>query len=402
MPDFPANPSSGEIFEVASGVYRWDGTKWTLLEQPEEIGVPWLVANPVGSNGVKAIPPMFDANAYLSPPLMMEQIWNEISGGGGGVSSFNTRTGAVTLTTADVTGAGGALLASPAFTGTPQAPTPTAADNSTNIATTAFVAGSLGSYLPLSGGTITSTLAVNGQLTTSSIIANGAMWIQGASSYLRLTPSSGNPLIQLNAAAVGAARQIQGATALSLRWYVNVGDSTAESGSNAGSNFSILACSDAGAVLTTPLSINRASGAVTIHGSSTNDSAAAGFVGETIAAAITTNQAMTTGVALNVGSVSLTAGDWDVDGYVQFVPSAAPTALACGINATSATMPVGNTQYSTQQLVLAFTSAATQVLNTGRTRVSLAATTSVYLVAQGTFASGTLNAQGYISARRRR
>lgn len=57
----------------------------------------------------------------------------------GGVTSFNTRTGAITLTTADVTNAGGAPIASPAFTGNPTAPTQTSTDNSTNIATTAFV-----------------------------------------------------------------------------------------------------------------------------------------------------------------------------------------------------------------------------------------------------------------------
>lgn len=56
-----------------------------------------------------------------------------------GVSSFNTRTGAVTLTAADVTGAGGAPLASPVFTGNPQAPTPAAGDNDTSVPTTAFV-----------------------------------------------------------------------------------------------------------------------------------------------------------------------------------------------------------------------------------------------------------------------
>jgi hypothetical protein len=56
------------------------------------------------------------------------------------VNSFNTRTGAITLTLADVTGAGGAPLASPAFTGTPTAPTPLAGNSSTSIATTAFVA----------------------------------------------------------------------------------------------------------------------------------------------------------------------------------------------------------------------------------------------------------------------
>jgi hypothetical protein len=56
-----------------------------------------------------------------------------------GVQTFNTRSGSVVLLAADVTGVGGALLASPVFTGDPQAPTPATADNDTSIATTAFV-----------------------------------------------------------------------------------------------------------------------------------------------------------------------------------------------------------------------------------------------------------------------
>lgn len=60
--------------------------------------------------------------------------------GSTGVSSFNTRTGAVVLLAADVTGVGGALLASPNFTGTPTAPTnATATDSTTQLATDAFV-----------------------------------------------------------------------------------------------------------------------------------------------------------------------------------------------------------------------------------------------------------------------
>lgn len=59
---------------------------------------------------------------------------------GGAVSSFNGRGGAITLQGTDVAAAGGALLASPALTGVPTAPTPPAGDNSNEIATTAFVA----------------------------------------------------------------------------------------------------------------------------------------------------------------------------------------------------------------------------------------------------------------------
>lgn len=74
-----------------------------------------------------------------------------VASGGGGVTSFNARTGAVTLTSGDVTSAltftpasttAVALkadLASPTFTGAPAAPTPTGGDNTTKIATTAFV-----------------------------------------------------------------------------------------------------------------------------------------------------------------------------------------------------------------------------------------------------------------------
>jgi len=61
----------------------------------------------------------------------------------GGVSSFNTRTGAVTLTGPDITGAGGALLASPTFTGVPAAPTATSGTNTNQLATTAFVQAAL-------------------------------------------------------------------------------------------------------------------------------------------------------------------------------------------------------------------------------------------------------------------
>jgi len=48
-----------------------------------------------------------------------------------------------------------APLASPVFTGNPTAPTPTAGDNDTSIATTAFVGTALGSYAPLASPVFT-------------------------------------------------------------------------------------------------------------------------------------------------------------------------------------------------------------------------------------------------------
>lgn len=54
---------------------------------------------------------------------------------------------------------GFAPLASPALTGTPTAPNAAPGTNNTQIATTNFVTSALGSYLPLSGGTMTGTFS---------------------------------------------------------------------------------------------------------------------------------------------------------------------------------------------------------------------------------------------------
>jgi hypothetical protein len=67
----------------------------------------------------------------------------QITASVGGVASFNGRTGAVTLVLADITGSGGAGIASPAFSGTPTAPTATAGTATTQLATCAFVTGAL-------------------------------------------------------------------------------------------------------------------------------------------------------------------------------------------------------------------------------------------------------------------
>jgi len=88
------------------------------------------------------------------------------------------------------------------------------------------------------------------------------------------TTSPGQPLdvngiirattIHVNGAA-GTPRAYQGRTAGSARWVMQLGDATAESGGNVGSDFSLLGYSDAGAGLSTPLTITRA-GVVTMPG----------------------------------------------------------------------------------------------------------------------------------------
>ena len=138
-----------------------------------------------------------------------------------------------------------------------------------------------------------------------------------------------------------------------------------------------------------------------IVGTATNDNANAGRVGETISNAIASGSAvsLTTATTANVTSVSLTAGDWDVAGNVNFSASGATvTGAKAGLSSTSATVPSDGTEcYSAAQLT---TATATDTISVPRKRFSLSGTTTIYLPAQATFSAGSVGAFGSITARR--
>jgi hypothetical protein len=79
-----------------------------------------------------------------------------------------------------------------------------------------------------------------------------------------LTVAKADPALILNKAASGQAAQVFGRTNGSNRWGVELGDTTAEGGGNAGSDLVIRRYDNSGAVLGAPVVINRASGAVTL------------------------------------------------------------------------------------------------------------------------------------------
>ena len=125
--------------------------------------------------------------------------------------------------------------------------------------------------------------------------------------------------------------------------------------------------------------------------------APAGHVGEYVIASPAAIN-LTNNVAANVVTMPLTAGDWDVEGLVQFT-FATPyaQAIVTGVSTVSATFPTpqpGRTQYNA-------TAANINVWGqpTGMCRVSIAATTPVYLVALALM-GGTGTAQGVLRARR--
>jgi hypothetical protein len=98
-------------------------------------------------------------------------------------------------------------------------------------------------YLPLTGGTLTGPL-ISAVTPGVGITANGNLALDGA-------VSSGT-------------RSILARTSGANRWGWVLADTTPESGANAGSNFALYPYADNGSALPVALSINRASGQVTI------------------------------------------------------------------------------------------------------------------------------------------
>ncbi len=138
-----------------------------------------------------------------------------------------------------------------------------------------------------------------------------------------------------------------------------------------------------------------------IAGDSSGGNALAGYVGEYVESKIASGSAisLTTATPANITSISLTAGDWDVEGNVNYSLTAATVAQnVAAINSTSATVPTDGTQVYSGATAAA--SSAPDSITLPRKRISISATTTVYLVANVTFLGTGIDGYGFISARR--
>lgn len=158
--------------------------------------------------------------------------------------------------------------------------------------------------------------------------------------------------------------------------------------------------------------INK-TGSVYIEGTATSfgvqdaSSAVAGTLGEYISSSVASGSsvALTSPNPSNVTSISLTAGDWDVQGNVAFNPAGTTTTtIQKGwISATSATDPgpPNSGAYASIQSPTASSVGVTLgVLSIPRTRISISSTTTIYLSGAATFAVSTNGIYGFIGARR--
>jgi hypothetical protein len=136
-----------------------------------------------------------------------------------------------------------------------------------------------------------------------------------------------------------------------------------------------------------------------IKGTILGDNADPGLVGEYVEDTYSAVP-LTSAVLADVGYLDLSAGDWDVSGNFQAScsDSNSMTVLSASISTTSGTH---NLQTLTQfNLGSPFTGGGLQSFNISPTRVSLSASATVYLVGQANYATGTVNANAFMSARR--
>lgn len=140
-----------------------------------------------------------------------------------------------------------------------------------------------------------------------------------------------------------------------------------------------------------------------IVGTTTNNNANAGSFGEYLTNA-TTGTALTTNVTATATSVSLTAGDWDVSGVATYVPAGTTTTVAVttGISLSGTAFGAANTGSFIQLNMLNPGAGIGEVQGSPTLRLSLSATTTVFLVFNAAFSVSTATVNGFIRARRMR
>jgi len=138
-------------------------------------------------------------------------------------------------------------------------------------------------------------------------------------------------------------------------------------------------------------------------GTQTNDNAPAGYVGEYISSVVLQADAVavTTATSTEVTHIDLTAGDWDVNGSVSYIP-ANTTVCSSMFGTVYTSVSISSTVYRGSMTANSFTGngSATPGVICPTRRFSLSAPATIYLVAYSDFTTSTNAAFGFINARR--
>lgn len=135
-----------------------------------------------------------------------------------------------------------------------------------------------------------------------------------------------------------------------------------------------------------------------IVGTTLANNAQAGSVGEVLTASANTVN-VPSAINTNVVTLSLSAGDWDIQGTIVFYPagSTVPSALISGLSSTSTTFGGLGTYVVTRAT---FATGGNEAQTTPIVRFNVSTTTTIYLVAQVSYTVSTMTADSVIFARR--
>jgi hypothetical protein len=130
-----------------------------------------------------------------------------------------------------------------------------------------------------------------------------------------------------------------------------------------------------------------------------NSNASGGYVGEYVESVIlyANRFSITTAIDTTITSITLTAGDWDVSGYVFIEGNANLAFSVAGLNLFANQLPDPAYRSSTADSPALSTQAG---LSCSTRRFSSASTFTIYLIGLATYATGTVGACGSINARR--
>ncbi len=138
-------------------------------------------------------------------------------------------------------------------------------------------------------------------------------------------------------------------------------------------------------------------------GTTTNDDAAAGKIGEYLTASLASGSAtsLVSGTPKDVVTRSLTAGDWIVTATAIFNAGggAGASLIQAAISTTANTPPTVGSENNIVNLPGSFIS-VTPILIVGPTRITVASSATARLVATSTFSPSSCSVYGFISARR--
>ena len=396
--NFPDAPVNGQIFTSGGMSWQWDTVKWGQVGSGMAPPPPSLILPSMDGVAQAGVGIAYTREDHIHPTDTSRYAASNPSGyisGNQGIVLSGDVTGSgstaitATLQTVNptvgtyqgitvngkglVTGAsdmGYAPLQSPHFSGTPLAPVAPLADNSTQLATTAWVKSQ--GYGTGSGG-ITGITAGTG--------------LTGGGTSGNVTVALGTP-VPVSLGGTGGTTAASG--------LANLGGVSSASPTFTGT------ATFAGLTANGTTNLN---GTNNIQGVTNGSAAAAGDVGEVISItqAVTIGYGTTNSVNA-ITSFVLPPGDWDVSGEVWIAATGITSfgQFVGGWNTTTAFNTSPSLAAAHERVVGANANPDTQIIACATGRLNVSSNTSVYLLGQCAYTGGSISMGGVLWARRRR